>query len=95
MNTILKGVLIIALFLIAGTSLVRLDACQVQVTVVRTDANIAIASKEYIVKMIEGAASILKFHVALAIFSIIVVLFLPRKKSTVQGFSSKLSSENQ
>jgi len=95
MNTILKGVLIIVLFLIAGVSLVHLDACQVQVTVVRTDANIALASKEYIVKMLQGNASILRFHAALAIFSIIVVLFLTRKKMTVQGFSSKLFRENQ
>jgi hypothetical protein len=79
MNTILKGVLIIALLIIAGVSLVHLDACQVQVTVVRTDANIAFASKEYIVKMIEGYASVLKGHAVTAIFLIPVVLFLKRK----------------
>jgi len=89
MKTILKGALIIFLVLMAGVSMIRIDACHVQVKVVSSDEKISLEKKEYIVKMLEGHASVFKFLAVLATISIPVVLFLTRKKITVQGGSKK------
>jgi len=86
MMAILKGALIFTFVLIAGISIIGIDVCQVQVIVVRSDPNMSLLTKDYIVKMLEGHASSFSFFAVLAIISIPVVLVCTKKKIIAQGF---------